>query len=380
MNRFSRRRFLKRGLATGFASIATPSWAETRRKAPNASDRMALEATARSFMKRYNVPGLSVAISQHGHLSYAEGFGLADKKTGEKVTTASLFRIASISKPITSAGIFSLVEKGRLKLSDKVFGAEGVLTEFALPSNRHVEEITVAHLLLHLGGGWSNQYEDPTGLHKKMSQRELISWTIENLPLIHRPGAHFSYSNFGYLLLGQVIEKISRRNYDDYIHQVVLAPCGIADMRIGGSSLAERADGEVSYYHDSWNPYSFDMRRIAATGGWLANAKDLVLFALHVDAFPSPPDILRLDTITHMTTPSAVNPRYAHGWAVLKSNWRHDGSLPGSTATLVRTQSGYCWAALANSSNAASNRGLDKMLWDMVEQVQYWSPGAPPHL
>ena len=79
-----------------------------------------------------------------------------------------------------------------------------------------------------------------------------------------------------------------------------------------------------------------------------------------------------------MTTPSAANPHYAHGWSVLRGNWRHDGRLPGSTSTLVRTQRGYCWAGLTNSSNPDGNRGLDDLLWKMVQSIERWSPGKPP--
>jgi hypothetical protein len=122
------------------------------------------------------------------------------------------------------------------------------------------------------------------------------------------------------------------------------------------------------------------MRRNDSTGGWLASATDLVLFLTHVDGFPHSPNILRHATIKTMVTASAVNPRYAHGWTVLKGNWRHDGRLPGTTATMVRTQSGYCWAALTNSSRENANRGLDQMAWTMVRAVEHWSTGEPPHL
>ncbi len=338
-----------------------------------------MSALADTFMKQYDVPGVSVAITQRGHLVYAEGFGVADKRTGERVTSAHLFRIASISKPITSVGIFSLVEAGKLQLSDKVFGPDGILgAGFQVPSSGSHKDITVAHLLTHLGGGWANKPDDPMSLHKTMDQQKLIAWTLANKRLDHRPGAHFAYSNFGYCVLGRIIERVSNQRYDEYIRSSVLERCGITGMKIAGSLLSQRAENEVVYHHRSWDPYALNMSRNDATGGWIGSAVDLVRFATHVDGFPHSPDILAPATVRTMATATSVNPRYAHGWAVLKGNWRHDGRLPGTTSAMVRTQSGYCWAALANSSSPNSSHGLDNMVWDMISSVERWSPGELP--
>src|SRR5664280_1319988 len=107
-----------------------------------------MEATAAAFMKKHDVPGLSVAIARKGRLVYADGYGLADKDRDEKVTPNHLFRIASVTKPITSATLFSLIEAGKLRLSDKVFGPGAVLgTAYGEPSYQpHIEELTIKHL------------------------------------------------------------------------------------------------------------------------------------------------------------------------------------------------------------------------------------------
>lgn len=159
----------------------------------------------------------------------------------------------------------------------------------------------------------------------------------------------------------------------------MLSRCGIKEMKIAGSARDERAEREVAYHHRYADPYSINMARNDSTGGWLGSATDLTLFASYVNGFADPPNILSSRAIEVMATPSAVNPRYAHGWSVLKGNWRHDGRLPGTTATLVRTQSGYCWAALTNSSNRNGNHGLDSMMWRMVSSIEHWSPGEAPH-
>jgi CubicO group peptidase (beta-lactamase class C family) len=114
---------------------------------------------------------------------------------------------------MTSVAIFSLVEQGRLKLADKVFGAGGMLESDhdVPPAKRYIKNITIGHLLTHASGGWPNGPCDPMSARKEMNHRELISWTLNNLPLTSPSGTKFIYSNFGYCVLGRVIEKIAQQ-------------------------------------------------------------------------------------------------------------------------------------------------------------------------
>src|SRR5262245_48596612 len=141
MSGISRRWALKGGLAAGIA--ASTARAQPTGEEIGAAEGAAMAAAANVFMTEYNVPGVSVAAARNGRLVYAQGFGVADTKTGEKVTSAHRFRIASVSKPITSVAIFSLVEQGRLALTDKVFGSSGILTDFDVRSRNFVEELTI---------------------------------------------------------------------------------------------------------------------------------------------------------------------------------------------------------------------------------------------
>jgi CubicO group peptidase (beta-lactamase class C family) len=373
MSEINRRGMLQRSLATGLASAVSTAWAQPRGEEILPGERAAMAAAARAFMDEYDVPGLSVAVARNGHLAYAQGFGVADTRTGETVTPAHLFRIASISKPITSVSIFSLVERARLKLTDKVFGTGGILSDFAVPANVFIGDITVAHLLTHAGGGWPNGPDDPMSSHKEMNHQQLIAWTLHNVPLTSPPGTAFIYSNFGYCVLGRVIEKVTGQDYAAYVRESVLERSGITGMRLAGNTLADRADGEVVYYHRTRDPYAKNMARNDATGGWLASALDLLRFATHVDALAKTPSILMPATIRTMTTPSSVHPRYAHGWGVVEGNWWHDGVLPGTTSIIVVKQNGFCWTALANSSRQGSYRGIDRMARTMVRSVRAWS-------
>ncbi|WP_201098022.1 serine hydrolase domain-containing protein [Thiocystis minor] len=325
-------------------------------------------------MRAYHAPALSLAIASRGQWVYQQGFGLADQRTGELATAASRFRIASLTKPITAVAIFSLIEQGRLGLHDPVFGQRGLLAvDDGARYPDLVSQITLYHLLTHTGGGWANDDADPMFRHPEMNHQELIAWAVRHQPLRHAPGTHYAYSNFGYCLLGRVIENITGQTYAEYVQHAVLERCGIQDMTLAGNTLAQRAPGEVIYGQNGSDrePYEMNLTRMDSHGGWIATPSDMVRFAMHVDGFNATPDILSADSINAMTTPSPANTGYACGWCVNKvPNWWHRGSLPGSLTIMARTASGLCWAAFTNTRRDGLN--LDAMMWKVVKAVPAW--------
>lgn len=379
MSHLSRRTYLKQiaQTATGAAvsDLLCPRSAiagDAPAAALSEQERSALSALANTFLEQFKAPGLSVAIAKNGQVVYQEGFGFADLEKREKLTPRHAFRIASVSKPITSVTLFSLIEQGKLQLQDRVFGPKGLLaSDYESPPSSPLNDITIHHLLTHTCGGWSNAKRDPMFLNPKMNHRELIAWTLKKIPLEHTPGTHYDYSNFGYCLLGRVIERVAGIPYADAVQKDVLTKCGVDSMRIAGNTLAERADHEVVYYgQNKDNPYSMNIRRMDAHGGWMGTPTDLVKFAIHVDGFDNTPDILRADTLKTMTTPSRVHAHYACGWVVNKEqNWWHNGSIPGIMTNLVRTASGLCWAAFANTRTTGISKGIDELMWKMVRAV-----------
>jgi CubicO group peptidase (beta-lactamase class C family) len=217
---------------------------------------------------------------------------------------------------------------------------------------------------------------DPMFVNPGMNSRGLIRWTLQNQPLQYDPGTHYAYSNFGYCILGRVIEKVGGQTYAEFVEQNVLAKCGVNDMRIAGNTLLDTAPGEVEYYgQNGESPYDMNVRRMDSHGGWIATPSDLVNFTMRVDGFSYTPNILEPATIDTMTTATSVNPDYAKGWIVnTLNNWWHDGSLPGTTSIMVRTSSGLCWAALANTRSKGID--LDPMLWEMADAVPVWKARA----
>lgn len=374
----SRRACLRR-LALAAGAAALPVRAATAdpgsNAPPTAAELAAIAELTKKFMTAQGLPGLAVTVARHGHVIYQNGTGLANPESHEPLTAGHLFRIASISKPITAVAMLALAEQGKLKADDRVFGRDSLLGyNYTKEPSAAVTKITVRHLLTHTCGGWGNARNDPMFLHPELNHHDLISLTLREQPLEHEPGTHHAYSNFGYCVLGRVIEKITGRPYAEHVRESVLAKCGISAMRIAGNTRAERAPNEVAYADaDPEAPYRMNVARMDAHGGWLGSPGDLVKFACHVDGFDTPPDILRPETLRTMTATDAVSPNYGCGWAVNRSpNWWHNGSLPGTTTLLVRTASGLCWAAFTNTRTKDSAAALDRFMWDLVRSVPAW--------
>jgi CubicO group peptidase (beta-lactamase class C family) len=344
---------------------------------------------AAGFKTRFRVPALSVAISRNGQFVFDQGFGFDQGFAAGKAkdlgptNMLSLFRIADLTMPITAVTIFTLIEQGKLNLTDKVFGGSGVLgTKYGKsPYKQYVSDITVDDLLTHTCGGWADDASDPMFRSNSWDQAKLIGWTLENLPLSYPPGQHWAYSNFGYCVLGRVIEQVTGQPYADYVQSNILAPCGIGGMRIAGNTLRQRAPNEVVYFGQyNEDPYKMNVARMDSDAGWLATSSALVQFLDHVGGSGSIPSLLKPETIRTMTTPSPAFPassaaKYARGWMVGSGNWWHNGSLPGSTTIMVRTATGLCWAALANTRTEPHDEidnALDETMWAMARSVPGW--------
>jgi D-alanyl-D-alanine carboxypeptidase len=336
----------------------------------------AVDSIVNVFMTKYKVPGLSFTIAQNDSIKLQRTYGYADTALKQKVKLADRFRIASVSKPFTSTAIMQLIEQGKLHLQDKVFGKGAVLgtTYGNQPYGKWITDITIENLLEHLGGGWGNKDNDPMFMHPEMNQGQLISWTLNNQPLSHEPGTDFQYSNFGFCLLGRVIEKLSGMKYEAYVNKNILQPCGIITMEIGGNILAERKKNEVYYYDKAEDPYTMDQRRMDSHGGWIATPTDLVKFLVRVDKFPQKTDILKANTLTEMYTAPTVSPNYAKGWAVnMANNYWHNGSLPGEQALAARINSGFCWAVMVNTRKEGDfGADLDNLMWKIKNAIKQW--------
>jgi len=363
------------GYAVGSTAEFTTIWEDAAADNPNSD---AVSAFVIPFMQKWAVPGLSLAVARSGNTIANRTFGYANPMTREIVTSSTRFRIASISKPITASTIFKLIEQNQLALTDTIFGAGGRLgTQYGtLPYGPNIETITLQHLLEHASGGWQNDNNDPMFQQTNLSAGDLISWILDSQPLLDTPGHTYRYSNFGYCILGRVIETITGQPYVDAVRDLILAPSGVTQMAIAGNTAAERQYPEAMYFGVGLQaPYNLPIHRMDSHGGWIATPSDLLQFLMRVDGFPNPADILQAGTITTMTTasglrtPTGEDPNYARGWNVntVGTRW-HDGVLPGTSSIMVRTASQHEWAAVCNMGHPENKQivhDLDALMWQV---------------
>lgn len=369
----------------------------------------AFDLKVNKFMQDWSIPGGSIALSKNGKLIYARGFGFGDKENLEITQPWHLFRLASVSKPITAVGIMKLVEAGKLSLNSKVFGSDGVLndTQYLDIKDSRVEDITIDQLLHHTSGFagivtnsgsdddpmFCNQYiASEMGLSMPVEAATIVQYVISGQNLSTDPGTTFFYSNFGYCVLGRVIEKLTGQTYEDYITSTLMNPVKAISFQIGKSLESMRAINEIKYYgypdeptaysvfdnttEVPWQYGGFYLESMDSHGAWISKASDLVRFLLTVDGLEDHPDTLTKDSMKTMLTPSTANKNYACGWCVNEyNNWWHIGSLPGSVSEFIRTPDGFVWVALFNTRASDSNgyhTALDQLFWNILPDVKTW--------
>lgn len=352
-----------------FYNIITEDGQVVRQAAAPNSAYTILDEALYDILQRYDIPGLAVAITKNGQTVFSRSYGYADQESGELVSEQSLFRIASLSKPITSAGILKLIQDGKIMLSDKVFGPEGVLGDDypTPPTDSGIDQITIHDLLSHTSG-WTSKGGDPMLSKKHLTAQQVIAEQVLNRELEYTPGSTFSYSNLGYSILGRVIEKVSGKSYADFIKEEILLPANANGMRIAGSTEEELAPKEVKYYQKEYDPYSYNMARMDAHGGWLATPADLMRFMNLIDRNQAIPDLI---------TDNLLDATYFG-----TENWTHYGSLPGTTAVLTKLNNEYSFVVLANTRyNKAPNRIADELNDTLKERIllmEAWPQNEEP--
>lgn len=363
------------------------------------------------------MPGAALAVTRHGKLVYARGFGFADREAKEHVEPTALFRIASVSKPITAVAVMQLVEQGRLGLEDKVV-ERMQLTPHVSPGmepDKRWQQITIRQCLQHTGGWDRDKSGDPIGRAREIAEAvgvasparpvDIVRFMMGQ-PLDFDPGSQYAYSNLGYLVLGRIIEKLTGEHYEPFVKKKVLAPLGIKAARLGRARLEDRVIGEVKYVDSEKRtgdslyaphaqvPIQYGAENIEgyeAHGGWIASAVELVRFASALDGAK----LLKPATIAEMfARPSGApgdeadgKPKdayYGCGWSVRpikgakgKSNQWHTGFIAASEAILVRRWDGLSWAVLFNTSSTPGGKErlaglIDGRVHEAADEVKRW--------
>ncbi|XRQ05617.1 serine hydrolase domain-containing protein [Actinomadura welshii] len=362
------------------------------------------DTTLRDFMRSRDISRGQLAVVRRGRLVLSRGYTRADLSHSDGTGPTqpdSLFRIASISKPVTATAVLRLVQDGKLRLGDRAAELLGLPTD----ADPRLSKVTVLRLLQHLGGWDRSVTPDPMfrdaaiarslGVELPVSQANIMKY-VSAAELDHAPGKQYAYSNYGYLLLGRIIEKVTGQSYDEYVRRAVLEPRGITRMRLG-RTLTE-APGEVPYesiyrgttvFDDSGekvpSPYgAWNLENMDSHGGWLATAMDLTRFAGIYDGGTS---VLGSSSIERAFAEpeTGINDNgwyYGCGWLVRPvtgglNTW-HTGGLPGTYTLLVRRYDGLSWAVLFNQrqeGDAPSFSAIDSLLHKAANAVKKWPTG-----
>ncbi len=337
-----------------------------------------IDSMVNRVMRSLRLTGATVAVVKDERLVYAKGFGYSDKEKKEEVQPYHRFRIGSVSKLITAMAVLKLVDDGKLGLDDYVFGERGILKGRPYNSikNNNVYRVKVKHLLNHTGGWSLITYGDPMFIPHKISKMDKTGYPVEFDDVIkfvlsrhmpYRPGTRFNYSNFGYCLLGRIIESKTGDDYEDWVQENILEPNGIKGMEIAGNFERDRKRNEVKYYDYSpdneqlsfngsgkmaYKPYGADdVEMLGPAGGWIATGIDLMRVLVLVDGYQRRyKDILSEDMINKMVKGVGGIQRPL-GWrSVRGDHWWRTGTLSGTSALLTRDVNGMSWVIVSNTT------------------------------
>jgi N-acyl-D-amino-acid deacylase len=346
-------------------------------------------------MLTWNIQGGSVAVAKDGKLLYARGFGKSDS-SGNQVMPDTVFRVASVSKIITSMTILFLVNNNKLNLDDKVLDLLKSITRVDDIIEKRWKNITVKNLLYHNSGVPQNDWcgiKDRQVLPNQITTDAILKHLLTQ-SLLYDPGSQFQYNNQNYLILGRIIEEVSGKKYDEFIKKAILLPLGITNMDIGKSKKNQRLKKEVEYglgqkmptyeavtmeqNQQTEAPYTYCIEAMDSFGGWVASAADIVRFVLYFDGFSEPKDLINNTLWQQMV----FQPDFSYvkktddywqgmGWSVRKNgggfNYWHNGSIWGTKSQVVRTADGYVWCWIFNGE--VDQNIIDGLMWSARAMV-----------
>lgn len=287
-------------------------------------------------MAALRIPGAQIAVVKDGALVWSEGFGLADIEQQVSVTPVTRFRIASISKAVTSVGLGLLVERGRVDLDAEV---QRYVPDF--PRKRW--PVTVRQVAGHLAGVRHYQDGEFESMRPYPTVREGLT-IFEQDSLLFEPGTRYAYSSYGWNLISAVIEGASGESFLSYIQRYVFGPMGMTRTtpEYPDSITLWRAHAYV--HRDSLSPAQnapyVDNSYKWAGGGFLSTAEDLARFGRNLLAG----GVLRRETVESLWTSQTLRDGTATGYGIGWSNRRdsagrrvvgHTGGAMGGTSNLV---------------------------------------------
>lgn len=336
------------------------------------ADAAALGARLVTCLRRiHGIPGVAFGLRHDGVTVLAGADGVSDLETGEPMDVATTrFRCASITKTFTATLVLRQVEHGRLRLDDAVRDWLRWTRDVLDP------ELTLRHLLLHAGGvnrDGSNAWDDRT-----MPDAETLRRELERSATFAEPSERFRYSNFGYALLGEVLEAATGTSFAALLRREVTRPLGLAatDADLTAANRRALATG----YYAAWPGEErraaahVAARAIAPAGGLVSTVGDLLEY--QAAQLPGDPRLLTEVSKREMQRPQwqrAAEPHYGLGWFCWHAGSirlvGHSGGYPGFTTKIgFAPEEGLCAAVLTNAISPVASLGLQG-LYDAVDTV-----------
>jgi len=272
-----RRRAAHLAVAFVLALAVAPVWAQ--KTSLSQEKRGRLESLVTRFQYAHSVPGISAAVVLDGKPVWSEGFGVADMENFVPATSSTLYRLGSISKPITAVAAMQLWEQGKLDLDAPV-------QKYCPAFPQKEAPITTRQLLAHLSGirhyNPDGKGDVPDDSARHFGNMEESLQLFANDPLLSKPGAEFHYSTYGYTLIGCVLEGAASQKYVDYVHNNVLVPAEMYETQ--ADNFFAVIQHRTRWYHKDKsgvvrNAGVLDSSYKIPGGGLISSADDMAKFA-----------------------------------------------------------------------------------------------------
>jgi N-acyl-D-amino-acid deacylase len=331
-----------------------------------------LDVAMLDIMDRHGIPGAAFALAKDGRLLLAKGYGWANVTTGAAAEPTTLFGLASLSKTFTAVAILKLVEQGKLGLDDAVVDILRDLKPFRGGRvDPRLADVTVRQCLNHSGGwdrgasgdpvNWEPQICRAYGVRAPLSGRQFLEFMLSR-PLNFKLGAEQKYSNVGYVILGEVITKVSGQPYDRFVSDSVLKPMGITRAGLHGFDGNYIVGEAVRCLAGTLIALpAMLLPMINAAGGWAASVVDMARFMTNLDGSRGEPVLgEKMRQLMIAPPPDPLKPRedgtwFGLGWdsvAVKDKAFAYfkDGSYQGMRTYMKRLPGAVNWVLLYNAS------------------------------
>ena len=313
-----------------------------------------VEQKISAAMSKNDLPGFSVAIVVQGKIVFSNGYGLADIENYVPAKATTVYRTGSIGKPMTATAVMQLVERGKLDLDAPI---QKYCPSF--PEKQWI--LTSRHLLAHVGGvrhygGPNAEAESFSTYHYKTIAESLNPF--KNDPLLFEPGTSYSYSTYGYNVLGCVMRGASGKDYLTFMKENIFGPANMSRTRDDDPSaiVPNRTAGYIPNEKGGMNNSRMvDMSNRMPAGGFVTTAEDLASFAINVMNYK----LISQKTFEQMLTPQKTKKGdvigYGLGWGLFSGDFYgekeafHGGQSPGvSTMLYILPKLNFAVAFQAN--------------------------------